>query len=81
MKEMTGNFYKLDYVPNKLAYVYEVTKEEIKFLAFFNDKGNGVRAIKHSINKKWKQNFKELKECYTPIPQVKQMIEEAMDSL
>ena len=77
---MIGQFYTLDYVPNKLAYVYEVTKEEIKFLAFFNDKGNGMKAVKHSVNKKNKGDFSKIKKCYTPIPQVEQMIDEALKS-
>ena len=78
---MTGKFYKLDYVPHKLAYVYEVTKEKIKFLAFFNDKGNGMKAVKHSVSKKSKRDFGELKKCYTPIPQVQKMIDEALNGL
>ena len=75
---MTGKFYTLDYVPNKLVYVYEVTKEEIKFLAFFNDKGNGMKAIKHSVNKKSKKDFGKPKKCFKPIPQVQQMINETL---
>ena len=78
---MTGKFYTLDYVPHKLAYVYEVTKEEIKFLAFFNDKGNGMKAVKHSVSKKSKRDFGKPKKCYTPIPQGQQMIDEALNGL
>ena len=28
-------FYKVDYIPNKIAYVTKVTSKEIHFLAFF----------------------------------------------
>tara|TARA_R110000772_G_scaffold268686_3_gene397521 strand:+ start:6049 stop:6285 length:237 start_codon:yes stop_codon:yes gene_type:complete len=78
---MTNKFYTLDYVPHKLAYVYEVTKEEIKFLAFFNDKGNGMKAVKHSVSKKSKKDFRKPKKCYIPIPQVQKMINEALNIL
>ena len=70
--EMKSKFFNIEYIPNKLVYVYEVTKDEILFLAFFNE-GNGMKAIKHCINKKSKSDFKEQKN-YTPIQSIIDLI-------
>lgn len=75
--DMKGKFFNLEYIPNKLVYVYETTKEDIKFLAFFNLKGNGMKAIKHQINKKSKSDFKELKN-YTPIQSIINLINDEL---
>lgn len=77
--DMKGKFFNVEYIPNKLVYVYEITKDEILFLAFFNECGNGMRAIKHQINKKSKTDFKELKN-YNPISPVLKMIETELNS-
>ena len=73
---MKGKFYNVEYIPNKLVYVYETTKEDIKFLAFFNV-GNGVKAIKHCINKKSKSDFKEQKN-YVPIQSIINLINDEL---
>ena len=74
--EMKG-FYKLDGVPNKTAYVYSVTKEHIKFLAFFNE-GNGLKAHKHTAHIKSKRDFKKMQECFSPTHKVHELINEAL---
>tara|TARA_R100001244_G_scaffold75061_1_gene59828 strand:+ start:218 stop:436 length:219 start_codon:yes stop_codon:yes gene_type:complete len=51
---MTDQFYIVDYIPNRLVYVYETNKKEIKFLAFINGEG-----VKHSVNVKLKKDFKK----------------------
>jgi hypothetical protein len=72
-------FYKLDYVPNKLAYVYEVTKTEIAFLAFFNE-GSGMKAVKHSVSKKLSNDFKKHQTCFNPISEINNLITEALNN-
>jgi hypothetical protein len=74
---MNGRYYKVDYIPNKLVYVYETTKEDIKFLAFFSEKGTGMKAIKHSINKtSSKRDFKKIN--FTPDQKILDMIEQEL---
>lgn len=79
LSEMIGNFYSLDYIPNKLIYVYEITKDEIKFLGFFRKYRDKMIAVKHSINKKSKKDIKEYKP-FNPSTEVKHMINEAIRS-
>ena len=75
---MIGNFYVIEYVPNKLVYVYDVDEIEIKFLIFMNEHGNGLKAIKHSVSVKCKSDFGKPKKCFTPIPQIQQLINESL---
>jgi hypothetical protein len=70
---MKGKFFTVDYIPNKLVYVYDTTPKEILFLAFFKDKGQTeLQAHKHSVSKKLKSDFKEYKQ--TPIHSVLNLI-------
>jgi hypothetical protein len=70
---MKSKFFTVDYIPNKLVYVYDTTPKEILFLAFFKDKGRDkLEAHEISINKKLKSDFKEYKQ--TPIQEVLNLI-------
>ena len=76
MKEK--QFYKFDYVPNKLAYVYEVG-EDIKFLAFFKCLTSGnmtMKAHKHTSNNP--KDFKKIANCFKPTEEIKNLINEAL---
>lgn len=74
---MKGKFFTVDYVPNKLVYVYDTTQTEILFLAFFKDKGQTeMQAHKHSANKKLKSDFKTYKN--TPIQSVLDLVNRAV---
>ena len=75
---MIGKFFKLDYIPNKLVYVYALSRTEIHFLAFFNEKGKGMAGIKHSLNKKSKRDLIKLKEDFEPVPAIYKLIEDAL---
>jgi hypothetical protein len=72
---MTLKFYELSYIPNKLVYVYEVYKNEILFLAFFNENGS-FKAIRHSVNKKLKRDFKKTPKCFEPNKNIIKLIEQ-----
>ncbi len=67
-----NTFYQFDYVPNKLAYVFSIKKNEIKFLAFPNKQ----TAIFHSSNTK--KDFKPLKQCFNASPELKETIKNAL---
>lgn len=67
-------FYNLEFIPNKLVYVYEIGKTEIKFLAFFNCAKYGFKAHKHTLDIKSKKEFKKIKTCFNPNEQIKEMI-------
>jgi hypothetical protein len=70
---MKSKFFTVDYIPNKLVYVYDTTPKEILFLALFKDKGRDkLEAHKHSVSKKLKSDFKEYKQ--TPIQEVLNLI-------
>ena len=71
---MIGKFYNIEYIPNRLAYVYEVTKEEINFLAFFSENGDGLKAIKHSVNKALRKDFRTPSRGYKSTPQINELI-------
>lgn len=78
---MVGKFYTIDYIPNNLAYVYEVTKKEIKFLAFFNDDGKGMRAVKHSVDRESsKRDFSKPKKDFRTTARIQEMIDEVLTS-
>jgi hypothetical protein len=51
---MKDQFYIVDYITNRIVYVYDTNKEEIKFLAFINGEG-----VKHSMSVKLKKDFKK----------------------
>lgn len=73
LNKMKGKFFTVDYIPNKLVYVYDITPKEILFLAFFKDpKDTEMKAHKHSANKKLKSDFKPYKN--TPIQSVLNLI-------
>ena len=74
---MKNKFYKIDYVPNKLVYVYDIKDNQIMFLSFFNE-GNGMQAIKHSMSTKSKKDFKKVSANYNPIPDITVMINEVL---
>ena len=74
---MKGKFFTVDYVPNKLVYVYDTTPNEILFLAFFKDpKDTEMQAHKHSASKKMKSDFKTYKN--TPIQSVLDLVNRAV---
>jgi hypothetical protein len=50
-----------------------VTKEEIKFLAFFSENGDGLKAIKHSVNKALKKDFRAPSRGYKSTPQINEL--------
>ena len=66
---MEGKFYKVDYVPNKLVYVYKRDKNNIYFLAFINKE-----AVKHSVSRKHWRDLKKVPSGYKPIESVFNMI-------
>ena len=72
----TNTFYKLDYIPNKLVFVYSIYKKEIRFLAFMKEKNNDFKAIKHSINLTSKKDFNNVDKSFNPIPKIKELINE-----
>jgi len=72
---MKANFYRVEYVPNKLVYVYETSKQEIKFLAFFKEKDSVFKAIPHSVSIKLKRDFVKPKNCYVPHEEIKTLID------
>jgi hypothetical protein len=76
---MKGNFYRLEYIPNKMAYVYETTKKEIKFLAFLKEKDSIFKAIPHSVSIKLKRDFVKPKNCYVPHEEIKTLIKNFLD--
>lgn len=74
---MEGKFFKLDYVPNKLVYVHEVSKGEINFLVFFG-KDEGLRAVKHRVHVKSKADFKKVKNDFSKMTGIQEAIEETL---
>jgi hypothetical protein len=76
---MKGKFYKLEGIPNNTVYVYEVTKTDIKFLAFFNGNNKGLEAIPHTASIKLKKDFKKIKGCFNPCDSLMQLINEFLN--
>ncbi len=54
----TKTFYNIDYIPNKLVYIYHISKTEIFFLGFYKEKNSPYNAVKISVNKKSSNDFK-----------------------
>lgn len=73
---MIGNFYNLDYMPNRLVYVYEITKTDICYMAFFKLKGEELKVHKHKVSKSSKREFKAIN--YTPIQQILDLVKAAL---
>ncbi len=73
---MKLGYYDVDYIPNKLVYVYAVDKllGLIYFVAFFNE-GNGVKPIKHECVLKYsKKDFKPKPITFEPIQSIKNLL-------
>lgn len=68
-------FYKLEYIPNKIVYVFNTDNKNISFLAFFSE-GKGLKAIKHTISKKLIKDFKKPINCFNPSNEVKELIKD-----
>lgn len=73
-----NGFYKLDFVPNKIAYIYEETKTSYKFLAFFNE-GTGIKAVPHEYPKINKKDFKKIKSCFKPNDYLKKIVDDFLN--
>lgn len=76
----TNCYYSLKYAPNKVVYVYEVNKENIKYICFLRPKNEQFGVIAHWINVCNKKDFKLLKD-YEPIQQIKDLVIEFKNSL
>lgn len=71
--DMNGNFYKCDFLPNKLAYVIGKSKEGIDVLFFCNEKNTGFKAHKTTVKK---YDLKQIKYCFNPTQSVLDKITE-----
>jgi hypothetical protein len=69
-----NTFYKLDYVPNKLAYLHSIEKGMYHFLYFCRENNEPLKAIKGVV--KGKKDFKKIESCFTPEKEIKKLIEE-----
>lgn len=76
--DMIGKYFKVDYFPSKLAYVYGVEKGRINVLYFCNENGSGLKAIKTSIPTAQKSELKTQKACFSPTEIILHLITEAL---
>lgn len=73
-----NTFYKLDFVPNKLSYLYKIEKGTYYFLYFCKENGEPLKAIKSYITTK--KDFKSVKDCFKPEGKIKELIEVALQN-
>jgi hypothetical protein len=73
-----NTFYKVDYIPNKLVFIYSIDKLEIRFLAFFKESGKDFNAVSHSISSLNKKDFKPVLNCFKPEGKIKELINQKL---
>lgn len=77
---LANKYYQVNYIPNKTVYVYEITKTEIKFIAFFKEKDSEFKAISHNVPIKSKKDFKPVKDCFNPTDIIKDLVNSFINS-